>query len=75
MRAQSRLAYYRDTLRYDLTKRSQVPRGYTIRCSQCDALVICGVPTHEPGCPHDTHECHGCNTRVPVNQRFCGECQ
>lgn len=24
-----------------------------IRCSQCDALVIQGVPCHETGCPNE----------------------
>lgn len=25
---------------------------YTVRCSQCEALVISGVATHETGCPN-----------------------
>lgn len=33
--------------------------GYTrVRCSQCQALVICGVPTHETGCPNERNTCH-----------------
>lgn len=24
-----------------------------VRCSQCEALVVNGVPTHERGCPHE----------------------
>lgn len=23
-----------------------------VRCSQCEVLVIQGMPTHETGCPH-----------------------
>lgn len=37
-------------------------RYFTIACSQCDAMVICGVPTHEQGCPH-----------IPVACRECGQ--
>lgn len=32
-----------------------VPVSYTVRCSQCEALVICGTPCHEPGCPNERH--------------------
>ena len=28
-------------------------RGVRIRCSQCEALVISGVPCHERGCPNE----------------------
>ena len=46
-----------------------------LACSQCEALVINGIATHETGCPNATHECNGCNTRVPQNQRYCANCE
>lgn len=44
------------------------------RCSKCEVLVIQGVPCHETGCRHITHECHGCNARVARGIRYCAEC-
>lgn len=46
----------------------------SVACSQCDALVINGTPTHEHGCPHAMHECNGCNELIPMNQRYCESC-
>ena len=47
----------------------------TVRCSQCEALVINGVPAHELGCPNRRHSCKGCDAIVPARQRYCEECQ
>lgn len=51
-------------------------RGGRVRlgCSQCEALSINGVPTHETGCPNATKECDGCNATVPARVRYCEEC-
>lgn len=49
-------------------------RTYRVRCSQCEALVINGYATHEPGCLNDAHECRGCSTLIPVAQRWCDDC-
>lgn len=38
-------------LGFDQSRRSGFG-SFTVRCSQCQALVICGVPTHEHGCPN-----------------------
>jgi hypothetical protein len=46
-----------------------------VRCSQCEALFINGIATHEHGCPNALHECQGCNELVPVNVRYCEECR
>ena len=27
-------------------------RSYKVRCSQCEAVCINGIPTHETGCPN-----------------------
>lgn len=48
--------------------------SFAVRCSQCDALVINGVPCHESGCPNEMHECKGCWSLVPKNQKYCEDC-
>ncbi len=30
--------------------------AWKVRCSQCEALVINGYPTHEQGCPNTPRE-------------------
>lgn len=70
----SRLAYLRDTLGFDLATHIPGTRQYRIGCSHCAALTINGTPTHERGCPSATHECNGCNARIPVRQRYCEDC-
>jgi hypothetical protein len=49
-------------------------RRWRVSCSQCEALVICGVATHEAGCPNATHECAGCNAVIPARQKYCEVC-
>lgn len=70
----SRLAFYRDTLKFDESRHVPFTKQYRIRCSQCASLVVNGIPLHERGCPNDTHECNGCNERIPANQRYCNSC-
>jgi hypothetical protein len=41
---------------FDLTKWDRSEHRYRIRCSQCEALVINGVPCHERGCPNEKKE-------------------
>ena len=65
--------YLRDVLGFDLSTATR--GGARVRCSQCEALVINGMPSHERGCPNATHECAGCNARVPVNVKYCEDCQ
>lgn len=47
----------------------------SVACSQCQALVINGTPTHERGCPNAMHECDGCDALVPANVRYCEDCR
>jgi hypothetical protein len=54
--------------------RGSIPPRFRVGCSQCEALVINGVPTHEHGCPNATHECKGCNAIVPHRQTYCEDC-
>lgn len=43
-------------LGFDETRRSG--QGYRVQCSQCQAMVINGVPTHERGCPNQPRRHH-----------------
>ncbi len=52
----SKLAYYRDTLGFDNATNVLFTSSYRIRCSQCEALVINGVPAHERRCPNTPRE-------------------
>ena len=45
------------------------------KCDQCEMLSINGVPCHEKGCPNQTHECKGCNAKIPMNQKYCEDCR
>lgn len=47
---------------------------FSVACSQCEAMVINGIPTHELGCPNAKHECKGCNALVPRNVTYCADC-
>jgi hypothetical protein len=40
-----------------------------VRCSQCEALVINGVPCHESGCPNKPTICRECGNPVPKGER------
>lgn len=44
------------TLGFDLAVHLPFTRQYRVRCSQCEALCINGVPTHETGCPNIPHD-------------------
>jgi hypothetical protein len=43
-------------LGFDLTKYDRSDNTYHVRCSQCEATVINGVPCHERGCPNEHKE-------------------
>jgi hypothetical protein len=49
-------------------------KGYRVRCSQCEALAINGVPCHETGCPNTVYECKGCNNLIPY-KGYCADCR
>lgn len=51
------------------------PNLLSVACSKCQSLVINGTPTHEHGCPNQTHECKGCNNLVPRKGAYCPDCQ
>lgn len=63
-----------EALGFDLSK--PAPDGsWQVACSCCEALAINGLPCHETGCPNSKHECRGCDALIPMNQRYCGDCQ
>ena len=53
---QSKLSYYRDSLGFDNSEHVPFTKSYRIRCSQCAALVINGIPCHESRCPNTPRE-------------------
>ena len=63
-------------LGFDLSSHVPFTTQYRVRCSQCEAAAINGVPCHETGCPHALKECHGCNTLIPARgPKYCADCQ
>ena len=40
------------TLGFDLSEHIPFTMYFRVRCSQCAALAINGVPCHETGCPN-----------------------
>ena len=60
---------------FDRARHVPFTRTYDVRCSQCEALVICGIPTHETGCPNATRECRGCNNLIPIRETYCKDCR
>jgi hypothetical protein len=54
---------------FDLTHAVPFERGVRLRCSQCEALSINGIPTHERGCPNVVPVCRECGNLDP--DRVC----
>lgn len=61
-------------LGFDLSTQTHNDPHVHIRCSQCEALVVNNVPTHESGCPNAVHECRGCNALISMRRTYCPEC-
>jgi hypothetical protein len=47
----SRVQQLRD-MGFDESRSVPFERAWDVKCSQCEALVINGVATHERGCPN-----------------------
>lgn len=65
---------------FDASTYGEIPgagqrRPVRVRCSQCQALAINGIPAHETGCPNQVHECRGCGNPVPRAGTYCEDCQ
>jgi hypothetical protein len=73
----SKLQNYRVGLGFDLSTHKPFTKYIRIACSQCQALMINSVPTHETGCPNETKECKGCYNRIPVSSIYvyCEDCR
>lgn len=50
---------------FDLSRAVPFERAAIVQCSQCEALVINGHPSHERGCPNKPRECRECGALVP----------
>lgn len=48
-------------------------KNYRVKCSQCEALTINNIPTHETGCPNFMQECRGCSNLISY-YGFCENC-
>ena len=60
---------------FDLSYAVPFERGAVAKCSQCEALAICGVACHETGCPNAMHECKGCDVLLSKRQgSYCDDC-
>lgn len=60
---------------FDRSSTIPFQRAWTVRCSQCEALCINGIPTHEHGCPHQVYECRGCGDIVTRTGTYCADCR
>ena len=63
------------TIRYWAERGFDVSPDGDVSCTQCEALVINGVPCHETGCPNMKRECAGCNAIIPARLKYCADCQ
>lgn len=45
-----------------------------VRCSQCQAATVNGIPCHEHGCPNQTRECEECEAPIKRGLRLCESC-
>jgi len=63
-----------DSYRVGRNEAGQFSKAIRVSCSQCEALVICGVPCHETGCPNQTGTCRECGDTVPNRARICESC-
>ncbi len=59
---------------FDNSKHVPFTKTYSVKCSQCEALVINGTPCHETGCSNQRYECRGCNTLLPY-RGYCENCR
>ena len=66
----------RAAFRNSLERRGfNVSRYPRVSCDQCEVVCINGIACHETRCPNARHECNGCNNLVPINVRYCEDCQ
>lgn len=73
----ARLGEVREAFGFDASRIDVEDGRISVRCSQCEALVISGHPTHERGCPNTMQACRGCDARIPAStwMRYCADCE
>ena len=59
---------------FDESRAIPFEHAWRIGCSQCEALCINGIATHERGCPKQTYKCRGCNT-ILSRKEYCSDCK
>lgn len=60
---------------FDLSRAIPFEHAWRVRCSQCDAVCVNGIPCHERGCPNDRNgECFECGTTINRRARYCDDC-
>lgn len=57
-----RLTYIQESLGFDRSSQQRFEARIHVACSQCEAWVINGIPTHEQGCPNRVRPCRECHT-------------
>ena len=60
-------------LGFDRSRAIAFSRAHYVGCSQCEALCINGVPTHERGCPNQPVECRECGS-LHADRQAAAEC-
>lgn len=59
-------------LGFDLSKKTRT--GVFVGCSQCSAMIINQIATHEKGCTRARKKCKGCDAIIPARDTFCSDC-
>lgn len=59
---------------FDLSTSENASAYLRIRCSQCEAVSLNGLPCHETGCPNATNECEECGCDIRKPRRLCDDC-
>ncbi len=61
-------------LGFDESEHIPFTNRYRVKCSQCQACTVNGIPCHETECPNQKHECKGCNALID-HKGYCADCQ
>ncbi len=61
-------------LGFDKSEHIPFTDRFRVGCSQCEALCINGIPTHESRCGNQKYECKGCDTLID-HPGYCQDCR
>lgn len=73
-RRKNRKAILEALLEWGFDKSYIINRGVRVACSQCEAVAINGVGSHEHGCPNKKNECDECGAPIERRYRRCESC-